>query len=600
MKWRLSIFSGVVGLAAAAAVFQSVRGDTSSPSADPAADVAAAVASGEFSVALDLANQIEEPTLRDQALAEIATAQRNGGARHAATKTAGMIRGDVTRSMVLANMSNPYQGFGSGPGIGDGPQGDRCPGGAGGITEDDFEDLIELIEETIEPDSWETNGGTGRMRAYPSGVYVDAQGTLVRLPRATERTLGSLRDRARVDSGNREAQAASPLRKVSLTRLERMSQLAAAEGRPPTEAMRYLAGLYEIRYVLVYPDTGDIVIAGPAGAWHFDNEGRAVNSDTGRPVLVLDDLVVALRNAWHGDGQFGCSIEPRADNLTAFQEFLVTTKLTGNAWREQLGTVLGQQDILVNGIDARTHAGRVLVEADYLMKLVGMGLADTVRGVPNYFDRLDPAGGAPPENDVVRWWFTMNYDGIWASAERDAFELRGQGVKVLSESEMLDERGQRVHTGRSSAPTAGFAADFTRNFPSLVVRYPVFGELKNLFDLSLVAAVIRNENLAAEVGWHLTWFDEHGAERPWVYTVATEHVPRQVASVVNDRVFNRREGGRTLRTTVVGVSGGVEFTAASYAASDAIKPAEGTDAESLAEHRGQSRPVENADVWWWD
>jgi general secretion pathway protein D len=45
-----------------------------------------------------------------------------------------------------------------------------APGLGGGITEDDFEDLIELIEETIEPDSWETNGGTGRMRAFPSNL----------------------------------------------------------------------------------------------------------------------------------------------------------------------------------------------------------------------------------------------------------------------------------------------------------------------------------------------------------------------------------------------------------------------------------------------
>ena len=35
---------------------------------------------------------------------------------------------------------------------------------------------------------------------------------------------------------------------------------------------------------------------------------------------------------------------------------------------------LGRQDITMYGIDPRTHAGRVLVEADYRMKLVGIGL----------------------------------------------------------------------------------------------------------------------------------------------------------------------------------------------------------------------------------
>jgi general secretion pathway protein D len=38
----------------------------------------------------------------------------------------------------------------------------------GGITARDFDELIDLIEETIDPDSWEVNGGTGRMRPFPS------------------------------------------------------------------------------------------------------------------------------------------------------------------------------------------------------------------------------------------------------------------------------------------------------------------------------------------------------------------------------------------------------------------------------------------------
>ena len=38
----------------------------------------------------------------------------------------------------------------------------------GGITAQDFNELIELIEETIDPDGWEANGGTGRMRPFPS------------------------------------------------------------------------------------------------------------------------------------------------------------------------------------------------------------------------------------------------------------------------------------------------------------------------------------------------------------------------------------------------------------------------------------------------
>ncbi len=38
----------------------------------------------------------------------------------------------------------------------------------GGITEADFDELINLIQETIDPDSWEINGGTARMRPFPT------------------------------------------------------------------------------------------------------------------------------------------------------------------------------------------------------------------------------------------------------------------------------------------------------------------------------------------------------------------------------------------------------------------------------------------------
>ncbi|HMO14184.1 MAG TPA: hypothetical protein PKD64_07600 [Pirellulaceae bacterium] len=64
-------------------------------------------------------------------------------------------------------------GFGNGPQVGTplanqwGPQ---AIGNPGGITEADFDDLMNLIQETIFPDSWEDNGGTGRMRPFASNL----------------------------------------------------------------------------------------------------------------------------------------------------------------------------------------------------------------------------------------------------------------------------------------------------------------------------------------------------------------------------------------------------------------------------------------------
>jgi len=159
--------------------------------------------------------------------------------------------------------------------------------------------------------------------------------------------------------------------------------------------METLAGLKRIKYILVYPDTGDIVLAGPAGDWRRDAEGRFVDAENGAPVLNLDDLIVTLRNAYSDAGRFGCSINPRQDNLAAANA--VNEKWSKQPlkpgqrekWLAEFRGAMGRQDIEVYGIDRRTHAGRVLIEADYRMKLVGIGLeeGDARRHQLSQFDR---------------------------------------------------------------------------------------------------------------------------------------------------------------------------------------------------------------------
>ena len=116
----------------------------------------------------------------------------------------------------------------------------------------------------------------------------------------------------------------SKLRKVSLNRLEQAAGRRLAEGRPITDEMQYLAGLTEIEYLFAYPETGDVVIAGPAGEWHSDSLGRAVIRETGRPVLHLEDLVAVLRASFSSEANsiFGCGIFPRQQRLKQVQEFL--------------------------------------------------------------------------------------------------------------------------------------------------------------------------------------------------------------------------------------------------------------------------------------
>ena len=138
--------------------------------------------------------------------------------------------------------------------------------------------------------------------------------------------LAALRINNQQRAGQDDVRQSSPLRMISLTRLEKQIQLNAALGQGVDEAMKYLAGLRRIEYVFVYPETGDLVVAGPAGDWTVAGENRVVSRDTGDPVVRLDDLVVVFRHMLAGrDAQFGCMINPRQEGLKSALDFLSTS-----------------------------------------------------------------------------------------------------------------------------------------------------------------------------------------------------------------------------------------------------------------------------------
>lgn len=538
------------------------------------------LAAGEFAPALELARQAAGPAERDRWLAQIARAQAAIGARDASLRTAAGIASDQARAGALAEMAaQPIGHF-------------------GGADLADFDSLIDLITSTVAPTSWDQVGGPGSVAPYPSGVLVDTQGfmrTKVKEELAGE--LSDLRARSAARARHESVRRDSPLRMVSLPRLEKQVQLRLAAGRRPTDEMLVLAGLRRIEYVFVYPESGDLVLAGPAGDWRADVEGRIVGSETGEPVVRLDDLVVVFRHTLHSrQERFGCLITPRQENLARVQEFVkassqhpIQSPQERRAWIGELRARLGTQDIEVYGIDACTRAARVMVEADYRMKLVGMGLEEGVPGVVGYLDLIKiPPGQAAPPMGVLRWWFTLNYDALLAARDRQAFALRGQGVRVQSENERLTAEGKRVHTGQSEEWNRQFARSFTEHFGELCRRYPVYAELRNLFDLALAAALIREEDLAGKVGWHLTCFGD-----PNGYPVPLAPAPKTVESVINYRIVNRVN-------IVAGVSGGVRVDPSEIAKRGAMETDTGGKIDRQRSAATAAIKALPADAWWWD
>ena len=156
------------------------------------------------------------------------------------------------------------------------------------------------------------------------GVSIDAQGVVKKV---NVDQLGELlrvrKDAFQPVSGDLQKQA---LRKISLRQLEAAIAAHRKDGTPITDDMRYLAGLQRIQYVFVFPEQNDIVIAGPGEGWRISPEGEIVGATTNRPVMLLDDLLVAFRaiEALRQTG-ISCSIDPTADGLVAVPRHLQNT-----------------------------------------------------------------------------------------------------------------------------------------------------------------------------------------------------------------------------------------------------------------------------------
>jgi hypothetical protein len=441
---------------------------------------------------------------------------------------------------------------------------------------------VELLPAQVIPD-------VGVGNTVVNGILIDADGVVKPQFRRSKH--------AKLDKKRREAEAAktlsaevntaSPLRKVSLVQLEAACEECVQNGKPIPEEVAYLAGLQRIDYLFVYPDKQDLVIAGPAEGFLYDESGRAVGVSTGRPPLRLDDLLVALRRMQSG-GDLGCSIDPVQERLAALTRYVANNSTpapssVAKARYRRMARILGMHDVRIWGVPPGSHFARTLLEADYRMKLISVGLEPSgVRGLKSHLSMLRPGG-----NSMQRWWFTPLYDAFTVSEDGNAFQFAGQRAQLLSQNEVVSNSGRRADAHVTRATTQRFSRAFTQKFPELANTSPVFAELQNLIDLAVLAALLKKESLPQKVGWEMALFLD-AVRAP----IATGTVPSQVPAVANFR-----ESGSRLILGLVG--GGVKIDPQRTLArvdfrKDTTDVIKGLRTESF----GRARP--KAHAWWWD
>lgn len=430
-------------------------------------------------------------------------------------------------------------------------------------------------------------GGGGNNQNTSAGIRIDADGilSLVTTADGNDDLDKKRRDMLAKKYLSRDLTQSASLRMVSLVQLEKQLEAVLAAGNPIPDEVFYLAGLQRIEHIFVVPEEQDLIIAGPADGFAPDAVGRMIGVASARPVLRLDDLIVALRTVPRAP-QIGCSIDPVPARLAELQKFVrqgvPATKQEVEARFNQMDDILGLQDVRIDGVPPDSHFATILVEADYRMKRIAIGVEQpAVKGLKSHLAMLGKGG-----NVMQRWWFVPLYDAIYQSEDGLSYQFTGQRAQLLAEDEVTDEFGNRSTATTTHKSTHGFAKQFTQKFAQLADKSPVFGELQNLIDWVVLASLIRKEQLAERVGWKQSLFLD--AER---LTYPTFNPPKQVPSLVNFK-----ESGNL----VIGLVGG-GVTISTHRPPDLVKATDRTASQlEFTRKSAVVTPPGTAHTWWWD
>jgi len=343
--------------------------------------------------------------------------------------------------------------------------------------------------------------GFGYSRAV-GGISINSDGLLERAGVDAQGKLSKLRAEA-MHKVPADLNEATPLRKVSLRRLNAAIEEAMKTGKNLPDEVVFLAGLQEIRYVFVYPEQKDIVLVGPAEGWKVDGRGNIVGVTTGKPVMHLDDFLVALRAAM-SPGQAGvtCSIDPAKERLEQLRVRLGKLRAGDQpaAVAAESERILGRQQISFTGVPATSRFAAVLVGADYQMKRIAMNFEPSpVRGLKSFLEMMGRSRGGM-SNIMPRWWLEPTYESVLRDPSGNAWELDGSAVKCMTEEDFVTASGNREHKGKANPLAQKWADDMTTHYAQLAVAEPVFGELRNCMELAVVASLIARENLIQKAG----------------------------------------------------------------------------------------------------
>ncbi|MDO5565516.1 MAG: DUF1598 domain-containing protein [Planctomycetia bacterium] len=296
----------------------------------------------------------------------------------------------------------------------------------------------------------------------------------------------------------------SSVRKISLRRLGELLRTCAAEKKVVPESAQFLGGLTAIEHVIAVPEDKDIYLVGPAEGWTVDATGCVVGKESGKPILLLEDLLTVFR-AWNTQAPelITCSIDPSREALQNFARMakIVDPQQIILANRQ----AMGMMNVSFSGIPSQSRMACVLAAADYRMKRLSLGFdASPVRSLKSYTSMIRKSGSA---SYAPRFWMEPEYGTLQHDTQGLVWKVANTQVNTMTEREYFDQAGNRNVSTIKDVTAQRWAQMMTKCFKELAVSEPVFAEAKNCMDIALVVALVYFQNLPQKSGCSLDAFN---------------------------------------------------------------------------------------------
>lgn len=375
------------------------------------------------------------------------------------------------------------------------------------------------------------NGGAGGN--FPGGILVHPSGFLDQALQTQTVTSTQLRQlkQAAAKLLPEDLNTPSSLRCLSLRQLEQALAAAGTSDHStlPLE-LQFPGGLTRIDFVMLTDSGDDLLIAGPAEGFAPLRGGRMVGTNSGRPVLCLQDLLIALQDPDILQ-RAGCSIDPDPERLATSQAWLAknaspATLPVATARLEHMIRLLGNWHITTFGVPEDSRMALAMIEADYLMKRIAIGIEPTgVRGMKSSL-----ALAKPGDNMMRRWWFAPNPQCLTHDGQHRIWNFQGPRWILRAQEEILDNSGNLVDSPTAEGSSSEFAQLFNQHMESLAEQFAALADLQNTFDLLMTAAILRDCIARGTLSWTPSLMEDPD-------TCPTTHypVPRESPSLLKTK-----------------------------------------------------------------